>query len=436
MEPPGNKKKWNVLVFPGGTEVGLEIHRSLRYCKEVQLFSASSGVSNHAPFVYKVDHHVSDVRGTKWIEELNTIIDRRSIDFIYPANPYVIDALLSTRDNLGCKLALTESEVVSTTRSKEHTAKIFRGILPLPRLFNCPGEIDSYPVFVKPNNSYGAQGAALMRTSDELRAALSLSPSLLIQEFLPGKEYSVDCFSTRQRGLLFCQGRERVRIRMGTSMSSSLVDTALNDRFCEMAQTILKRLPIDGAWFFQVKENACGIPHLLEIEARIAGTMALNRARGINFPLLSLYAFSGYDVSICPNNFEATIDRALINRYSHRLTFQTVYIDLDDTIILNNAINTEVIRFLFQCINEGKRIVLISKSLQPDPVAYLERHRISTIFDEMHWLREDEDKASYIKDTNSIFIDDSFSERQAVHKAHGIATFDASMIELLLSDRI
>jgi carbamoyl-phosphate synthase large subunit len=43
--------KRNVFIFPGGTEIGLEINKSLRHCIEVQLFSAGLSVSNHAPYV-------------------------------------------------------------------------------------------------------------------------------------------------------------------------------------------------------------------------------------------------------------------------------------------------------------------------------------------------------------------------------------------------
>ena len=32
-------------------------------------------------------------------------------------------------------------------------------------------------------------------------------------DYLPGKEYTVDCFSHRTHGLMFCSGRERVRVK-------------------------------------------------------------------------------------------------------------------------------------------------------------------------------------------------------------------------------
>lgn len=35
------------LVFPGGTEVGLEIWHSFKDCRNIELYSAESPISNH-----------------------------------------------------------------------------------------------------------------------------------------------------------------------------------------------------------------------------------------------------------------------------------------------------------------------------------------------------------------------------------------------------
>jgi hypothetical protein len=54
--------KRNVLIFPGGTEIGLEIWNALKECKEINLYSASSDVSNHAPFVFKNHYIVNKIQ--------------------------------------------------------------------------------------------------------------------------------------------------------------------------------------------------------------------------------------------------------------------------------------------------------------------------------------------------------------------------------------
>ena len=52
-------KKHHVLVFPAGSEIGLEIYNSLKYSHHVEVFGAS-GKSDHASFVYEADRYIED----------------------------------------------------------------------------------------------------------------------------------------------------------------------------------------------------------------------------------------------------------------------------------------------------------------------------------------------------------------------------------------
>ena len=65
----------NILIFPGGSEIGLEILKSLSPIKGINLFSASSNVSNHAPFVFKKHNVIADIYSKNCIKELNKIIE-------------------------------------------------------------------------------------------------------------------------------------------------------------------------------------------------------------------------------------------------------------------------------------------------------------------------------------------------------------------------
>src|SRR5438034_9941854 len=86
VDPVGDRTRpgamYNVLVFPGGTEIGLEIQRSLRDCKEIRLYSAGSPVSNHAPFVYATHEVVPSIDDPVWIDRLNQVIRDHAIDYV------------------------------------------------------------------------------------------------------------------------------------------------------------------------------------------------------------------------------------------------------------------------------------------------------------------------------------------------------------------
>ena len=418
-----------VLVFPGGTEIGLEIWAALRDCKEVRLAAAGQDVSSHAPFVFPESHILPAVSEEGWIAALNRLVAKAGIDYIYPAHDDVILALANHAPEIRARLVMSPPETCRITRFKSRTYEALRGALPVPRTYSSPAEVDAFPVFCKPDRGQGSHRARRIDAREQLAA--DFREGDLILEHLPGPEYTIDCFSDRDRGLMFVGGRERIRVRNGISVATRPVE---DPAFETYAQAISKRLALHGAWFFQLKRDPEGRMKLLEAAPRIAGAMALYRVQGVNFPLLSLYEQERIPIRILRNAAPVLLDRALTNRYRHDLVFRTVYVDLDDTLILRGKVNVRLLGLLYQCFNRGIRLALVTRHAQ-DLQETLERYRIAPLFDEVVHLSSEQSKADAIRDRCAIFIDDSFSERLRVHEATGIPTFDCSMIEMLLDDR-
>jgi carbamoyl-phosphate synthase large subunit len=255
-----------------------------------------------------------------------------------------------------------------------------------------------------------------------------------VMEFLPGRELTVDCFSDRERGVLFARARPRERTRAGISMATR---TEPDSTFAaQHARAIAERLELHGAWFFQLREDRHGEPRLLEVAPRVAGTSALHRVLGVNFPLLSLYEHLRMPVALAPNDIEVRLDRALVNRYVHDLAYQHVYVDLDDTLLVGDAVNARLVAFVYQCVNAGRRVVLITRHAQ-DVATTLDRFRLTGLWDEVIHIDDPSiEKADHIAEPDAILIDDSFRERRVARERRGIATFDSSMIELLWDERL
>ena len=175
---------------------------------------------------------------------------------------------------------------------------------------------------------------------------------------------------------------------------------------------------------------------LLEIAPRVAGTMGLSRNAGINYPLLTVFNAMRIPTSIIENHYEIEVDRAFISRYRTNLKYNTVYLDLDDTLIVNGKVNSFLMMFLYQLVNQKKKIILISKH-QKDIMETLKKYRISLeLFDEIVHLERDNEKLKYLIEKNAIFIDDSFSERNSISQSRGIPVFDCSEIEALIDWRV
>lgn len=431
MHDVGAIAKWRILVFPGGTEIGLEIRQALVWCKEVELYSASAPVSNHASFVFARHFVVPMVEQAGWLEALREVISRNRITHVFPAHDDALLALAENASQLGAKLVTSPVETCRITRSKVATARALDGILPMPKLFTTIEEVAEFPVFLKPDRGQGSQGVDCAGDREALAALHRKDPTRRIFEFLPGREFTVDCFSDRERGLLYASGRERRRIKSGIAMDSI---PCSNSHFTEYARAINSVLKLFGAWFFQIKEDRCGILKVMEVAPRIGGTSALSRARGVNLPLLSLYEAEREAVSISIGDQSVEIDRALVNRYRCDLSYQVIYVDFDDTLVIRNEVNVELVKLLYQAVNRKIRLVLLTRHAgEIRPV--LQRFRLEGLFDEIIHLRANESKANYIREKQSVLIDDSFAERTAVHNLTGIPVFDPGTVEVLFDER-
>lgn len=420
-------KKRNVLVFPAGTEIGLEIFHALESCKELRVFGAGQNVPNHARFVYPEYHDVPSIHEEGWLEALVSVCSRLEIDYIFPAYDDVLVALSQAADKIPAALITSPIHTCEITRSKTATYNALAGKVRVPHVYKSAGEIVSFPVLVKPDRGQGSQGVRVINTKDELDHAMHEVRDLVICEYLLGEEFTVDCFSDRERGLLFAGARSRRRIRNGISVNTV---TEQLPEVWQIADIIGRTLNLRGAWFFQLKRAADGELALLEVAPRIAGAMAAHRVTGVNFPLLSIFEHERLNIKLLINPGEVELDRALSNRYRYQLAFSTAYIDLDDTLILNGRVDLQVVKFIYQCINQGKQVKLITRHRE-DLGVTLRKYRLQNLFDDVIHITEGAAKSSLITERDAIFIDDSFAERMDVAQSCGIPTFDASMLEVL-----
>ena len=421
----------NVLVFPAGTEIGLEINEALRQCKEVRLFGAGTSASSHAPFAFERFHSLPTIHEPDWLNALCALCRELAIDYIFPAHDDVVVALAREQQHIPAVVLTASLETCCTTRSKRATYGALQHALRVPTLHALPPLASDYPLFVKPDCGQGSQGVTLVHSADALAAAIAHLNDPIVCEYLPGDEYTVDCFSDREYGLLFAGARVRRRTRNGISVNTGPVALAGVEVLAERIHEILR---MRGAWFFQVKRAADGELTLLEVAPRIAGSMSTHRVIGVNFPLLTIFEHERVPIRLLLNRDCIELDRALRNRFRHPIRFSTLYIDLDDTLILREQVNVDAINLMFQCMNQGIKVKLLTRHAGDLPDT-LQRFRLTGLFDEVIHISAKDRKSTYIAEADAIMVDDSFAERCEVHDKLGIRTFDCSMIELLLQSQ-
>lgn len=419
-----DKKK--ILVFPCGSEIGLEIYESLKYSKHFHLIGGSS-VKDHGRFVY--EHYIENlpyIDHQEFISILREIISEQKIDAIYPTMDSVITLLKQNENDIPCKIVGSSVETVTICNSKFQTYKKLKKIIRVPKIYNSIKEVKQYPIFAKPDIGYGSRKATMILNYESLMSYIKDNQNYLLLEYLPGDEFTIDCFSDKNHKLLFVNPRKRKRIMNGISVNTECFKDNILENW---AERINDQLKFKGAWFFQVKKNQDNDFVLLEVGARIAGSSSICRAMGINLAELSLYVTFNEDVEILKNELIVETDRALQTRYKYyNLDFDYVYVDLDDTILLNNGqLNYYLLSKLYEYIDNQKKIILITKH-DYNIKKTLAKKRISNLFDEIIHLNKDDEKVNFIKQNNSIFIDDSFQERRKVSMLKKIPVFSPELV--------
>lgn len=425
-------KKTNVLIFPAGAENALEIYEALKYNLHFDLFGAS-GKSDYAELLYPEDHYyIGDLYITdpNFVQNLNQLLDHFEIEWIIPTHDTIALYLEDHKNLLKANIVCSNKRAAYVARNKDVMFSELYGEPFVPKVYKAPYANLEFPIFLKPNIGEGAKNTCLINSQIEFVQWENKLDQMVVCEYLPGAEYTVDCFTDRHGELLFIGPRTRERINMGITFQSHRVP--LTPELEYIASTISQRFGLRGAWFFQVKEDKNGVMKLMEFSVRMAGTMIFYRQLGINFPALSLFDAMGKDISILFQDYPLRIERCIKTAFRLTYEYDTLYVDFDDTLVVNNAVNTTLIKLIYQSITQGKKVVLLTRhdgNLQDSLV----RYRLSeSLFDQIIQIAPNENKSNYIVDNRAVLIDNYFSERKQVHDSLGIPVFDVDAAECLL----
>jgi len=146
---------------------------------------------------------------------------------------------------------------------------------------------------------------------------------------------------------------------------------------------------------------------------------------------MAIHDFMDRDITPLPNNHITLIDRCISTKAKIEYSYKNIYVDLDDTLIIDGYAVPKVISFIYQALTQDKEVFLITRH-EYDIFQTLSQARISpSIFKKIIHVKNNESKAEYIM-PNSIFIDNYFYERKEVFDKKKCLVLDVDAVELFL----
>lgn len=255
-------------------------------------------------------HHIPPGKDESFISTLLDICKKDQVDVVLPQVTSELFPLAKHKRNfekIGTVVAVSNLDTLNTTNNKYRLLETANELgVPHPRFFlvknwerlERAAEKLGYPFVVKPPVASGMRGLRIIHRSldrkkafyeekpdssiitvEELHTILGENfPELVAMDFLPGKEYSVDVLSSKQR-IYAVVPRSRDMIRTGITFNGTVQK---RDDIIESSQRIVAETGLEFACGLQFRDDCEGVPKIIESNPRIQGTMVLSTLAGAN----------------------------------------------------------------------------------------------------------------------------------------------------------
>ena len=266
-------------------------------------------------------YQVPKANDPKYCDIIIDICKKEKVDIILPTMSAELIPLLDNMhrfDELGIKVSISNRHSIEVCNNKLEFYKFMRdNDLPMVDFYpvNSVEELKEafvklkYPdkaVCVKALQSSGSRGIRIIDPSksrfdilfnekpnsfyisyEELMEILSEKeeiPPMVAMEALPGEEFSVDLVANNGKILYMC-ARQSNSILASIPQKATLFE---EKRAYEICKAVVEKLKIDGNADFDFRYDKNNNPILMEVNPRIAATMGIFNAGGMNLVYLRL----------------------------------------------------------------------------------------------------------------------------------------------------
>jgi len=215
-----------------------------------------------------------------YISSLLKVVDRLHVDLILPTGDHDLQKLAESVElfeSHGCAVWVSPTESIIICQNKmSFYERLKDTAAPVPATFKGP-------LIIKPNRGSGSRGIRVMELEGQI-----------VQEYLPGTEYTVDVFCDMNSRIINHVIRERITIKAGISTQARVV---VYPAISRIIQTVVEELSLCGPLCIQLREDQTGAPVLIECNPRLGGGTYVSTLAGINYGALYCELFAQRDIS-------------------------------------------------------------------------------------------------------------------------------------------
>jgi carbamoyl-phosphate synthase large subunit len=225
-----------------------------------------------APAQYAAHHRrsVPRIDDPDYVPALRALCDEFDVTAVVPLTDLDIEVLAYARE-AGALPALVPDAATARATYDKYQAHLMLGAagLPSPHTVLPGGQVEAYPVMVKPRRGSGARS---IYRADDARAVeffvAYVAEETMVQRFMDGPEFSIDTLSDLRGRCLNAIPRTMIESRGGESIKGTVIDDA---ELVELGKRVVEALAVRGPCTVQVfrdRETGLGIT---DVNTRFGG---------------------------------------------------------------------------------------------------------------------------------------------------------------------
>ena len=275
----------------------------------------------YAPAAYLTEAAFSVPRCTDpgFIRSMLALCRREEVTLVVPTIDPELPLYAAHRrefEHIGTTVAVSARETVDIARDKARTNRwLLQHGFPAVAQVSPEDVVENssrwqFPLILKPRFGSGSIGVQKIWSLPQLETVSRREPGLLVEEFAPGQEHTINLYVNRSGNCLCAIPHRRIVVR-GGEVSTGI--TRKHAGMIDLAQRIAEALP--GAWGalnIQCFLAADGRIQVTEINARFGGGYPLAHQAGGDFPAWLLREALGKPVD---ERFESWQDGLLMLRH-------------------------------------------------------------------------------------------------------------------------
>jgi carbamoyl-phosphate synthase large subunit len=295
-ENNGNGDGINILITAASRRVSL-IRNFRLALEEIEgnVISVDYDINSPALFFAHKHYKVPLVMEPNYLDVIWDIVQKENIKIIIPTIDQELLLWAKHKQEFmkkGVHVSISPPETIETCNDKWETYRFFKEHrIPFPKTY-LPETLTykmDFPLFIKPRGGRGSVHSYIVKNKKELDFFMEYVSEPLVQDYLQGKEFTIDAFFSKDGRLISYVPRYRLVIRSGVSDRGR---TFRNSALTEWIKKIGKAMQFEGAVNIQGKVCKRKIT-FFEINPRFSGGIQLSTAAGPNFAEFLLKELSG-----------------------------------------------------------------------------------------------------------------------------------------------